>query len=186
VAQLEFPGKPTVLVMVRSGAYAAVAPGGGSAAVRELAATLDSSVGATKHLGYSRAEADELDLSRSALVLAIGRGVEDEAGVAELEGIARKLRAAFSVSGGLVDAGLGAAAGKIGMTGKTIEPKVYLALGISGAPQHVSGVRNAGTIIAVNTDPDAPIFRAAQYGAVADLFEVARALPRHFSWPPGS
>lgn len=183
VAQLDFPGKPIVLVMVRSGAYAAVAPGGGSAVVREPAVTLDASVAATEHLGYSHADADELDLSRSAFVMAIGRGVEDEPGVAELEGIARTLGAAFSVSGGLVDAGLGSSARKIGVTGKTIEPKVYLALGISGAPQHVSGVSNARTIIAVNTDPEAPIFRAAQYGAVADLFEIARALPRHFSWP---
>ena len=85
-----------------------------------------------------------------------------------------------------MEAGLGSPARKIGLTGKTIEPKVYLALGISGAPQHVSGVRKAGTIIAVNTDPEAPIFGAAHYGAVADLFEVARALPRYFSWPSDS
>jgi electron transfer flavoprotein alpha subunit len=181
VAQLDFPGKETVLVMIRSGAYDPSSAGGGSAAVREPAVTLDTAGLLTEHLGYSRA-VDELELSRAAFVLAIGRGVEDEPALAELEAIARTLGAAFSVSGGLLDAGLGSAARKVGLTGKTIEPKVYLALGISGAPQHVSGVRNAGTIIAVNTDPEAPIFRAARYGAVADLFEVARALPRHFSW----
>jgi electron transfer flavoprotein alpha subunit len=186
VAQLDFPGKATVLVTLRPGAFAAVAPGGGAAIVREPVLALDASLSATRHLGYSHAEADELDLSRSAFVLAIGRGVEDQPGVAELEGIARTLGAAFSVSGGLVEAGLGPAAHKVGVTGKTIEPKVYLALGISGAPQHVSGVREAGTIIAVNTDPEAPIFNVAHYGAVADLLEVARALPRHFSWPSES
>ncbi|HEY2651987.1 MAG TPA: electron transfer flavoprotein subunit alpha/FixB family protein [Solirubrobacteraceae bacterium] len=186
VAQLDFPGKGTALVMVRSGACDPVAPGRGSATVREPAVTLDASVPATRHLGYSHAGVDELDLSKSAFVMAIGRGVEDEPGVTELEGIARTLGAAFSVSGGLVDAGLGSAARKVGLTGQTIEPKVYLALGISGAPQHVSGVSSAGTIIAVNTDPEAPIFKAAQYGAVADLFEVARALTRHFSWPSDS
>ena len=186
VAQLDFPGKPVVLVMVRSGAYAAVAPGGGSAPAREVAVTLDPSAAAAQHLGYSELGPAELDLLHSAFVLAIGRGVEDEASVRELEGIARNLGAAFSVSGGLVDAGLGSAARKIGVTGKTIEPKVYLALGVSGAPQHVSGVSNAGTIIAVNTDPEAPIFRASHYGAVADLFEVARGLPPHFSRPSDS
>jgi electron transfer flavoprotein alpha subunit len=182
VAQVDFPGKPVALVMVRSGAYVAAAPGGGSAVARELALALDASLTAVRHLGYSQDPAGEPELSRSALVVAIGRGVEDESGVRELEAIAQTLGGAFSVSGGLVDAGLGSAARKVGVSGKTIEPKVYLALGISGAPQHVSGVRNAGTIIAVNTDPEAPIFRAAHYGAVADLFEVARALPRHFSW----
>jgi electron transfer flavoprotein alpha subunit len=186
VGMLDFPGKPIVLVMVRPGAYPAVAPGGGSAAVREPAVTLDASTPATKHLGYSQVAPGELELSRSEFVVAIGRGVEDESGVAELEGIARSLGAAFSVSGGLVDAGLASPVRKVGVSGKTVRPKVYLALGISGALQHVTGVRNAGTIIAVNTDREAPVFRAAHYGAVADLFDVARALPRHFSWPSDS
>lgn len=186
VAQLEFPGVPVSLVMLRSGAYAAVAPGGGSVAVREPTLKLDASLVATKHLGYSRGTSAEPELSRSEFVMAIGRGVEDESGVAELESVARTLGAAFSVSGGLVDGGLASPARKVGVSGKTVRPKVYLALGISGALQHLAGVRSAGTIIAVNTDPDAPIFRAANYGAVADLFDVARALPRHFSWPSES
>ena len=186
VAQLEFSGKPVVLVMVRSGAYAAVAPGGGSLAARQPTLTLDASLAGTEHLGYSQATSAEPELSRSEFVVAIGRGVEDEAGVAELEGIARTVGAAFSVSGGLVDSGLASPARKVGVSGKTVRPKVYLALGISGALQHLTGVRSAGTIIAVNTDPDAPIFKAANYGAVADLFDVARALPRHFSWPSES
>jgi electron transfer flavoprotein alpha subunit len=186
VAELEFPAKPVVLVMVRSGAYAAVVPGGGSVAAREPTLTLDASLAATEHLGYSRATSAEPELTRSEFVVAIGRGVEDESGLAELEGIARTLGAAFSVSGGVVDAGLASPARKVGVSGRTVRPKVYLALGISGALQHMTGVRSAGTIIAVNTDPDAPIFKAANYGAVADLFDVARALPRHFSWPSES
>ena len=185
VARLDFSGKSTVLVMMRAGAYDAVAPGGGSAVIRDAKVTLDVSTLPTRHLGYAQAAPGELELSNSAFVVAIGRGVEDESSVAELAGIARTLGAAFSVSGGLVDAGLASPARKIGVSGKTVRPKVYLALGISGAPQHLSGMRSAGTIIAVNTDPGAPIFSAAHYGAVADLFDVVRALPRHFSWRSG-
>jgi electron transfer flavoprotein alpha subunit len=113
-------------------------------------------------------------------LLSIGRGVEDEAGVTEFESIAAKVRATLSVSRPLVDAGLASPSRQVGQSGKTVKPKVYVALGISGAVQHLSGMRKADTIIAVNTDPEAPIFQIAHYGAVADLFDVARALPQHF------
>jgi electron transfer flavoprotein alpha subunit len=84
------------------------------------------------------------------------------------------------VSRPLVDAGWMPNSRQVGQSGKTVKPKVYLALGISGAVQHLAGMRKADTIIAVNTDPEAPIFNVAHYGAVADLFDVADALPQHF------
>jgi electron transfer flavoprotein alpha subunit len=178
LAQLEFPGKATTLVMLRPGAYEAAAPGGGSAAIEAL--TLDESVAATEHLGYIEADGGDVDITKSGFLLSIGRGVEDADGVAEFEELASKLSATLSVSRPLVDAGLVPAARQVGQSGKTVKPKVYLALGISGAVQHLAGMRKADTIIAVNTDPEAPIFQVAHYGAVADLFEVARALPQHF------
>jgi electron transfer flavoprotein alpha subunit len=174
--RLVFGGKATVLVMLRAGAYEGVAPGNGAVPVRDAGVTLMQSAAATRHLGYRKTS----EPTDSKVVMAIGRGVENASAVEELVGISRKLGATVVVSGGLVDAGLGSPARKVGQSGKTIEPRVYLALGISGTPQHLTGVRGTGTIIAVNTDPDAPIFRRAHYGAVADLFEVARALARHF------
>ena len=88
--------------------------------------------------------------------------------------------ATLSVSRPLVDAGWVSNARQVGQSGKTVKPKVYLALGISGAVQHLAGMQNADTIIAVNTDPEAPIFRIAHYGAVVDLFDVADELAEQF------
>jgi electron transfer flavoprotein alpha subunit len=178
VAELEFEGKATTLLMLRAGAYEAVAPGGGSATIEPFA--LDESVAATEHLGYVEAEQGDVDITKSGFLISIGRGVEDADGVAELEQIAEQLSATLAVSRPLVDAGLVSPARQVGQSGKTVKPKVYLALGISGAIQHLAGMRKADTIIAVNTDPEAPIFQVAHYGAVADLFDVARELPRHF------
>jgi electron transfer flavoprotein alpha subunit len=176
LATLEFDGP--ALLMVRAGAYEVMAAGGGSAAVEELA--LDESAAVVEHLGYVEAEEGDVDITASGFLLSIGRGVEDADGVAEFEAIASKLSATLAVSRPLVDAGLVSPARQVGQSGRTVKPKVYLALGISGAIQHLAGMRKADTIIAVNTDPDAPIFQVAHYGAVADLYDVARALPRHF------
>jgi electron transfer flavoprotein alpha subunit len=181
VATLAFPGKATTLVMVRAGAYEAAAPGAGAATVRDPGIALDASAARTEHLGYREAEAGDVDITKAPFLLSIGRGVEDEDGVSELERIAESLNATLSVSRPLVDSGLAASSRQVGQSGLTVKPKVYLALGISGAVQHLAGMRKADTIIAVNTDPEAPIFQVAHYGAVADLFDVARALPGHFA-----
>jgi electron transfer flavoprotein alpha subunit len=175
VARLEFDGP--ALLMLRPGAYEPAA-GTGSASVEEIA--LEESAARVEHLGYVEAELGDVDITKSGFLISIGRGVEDADGVAEFEAIAEKLSATLASSRPLVDAGLLPAARQVGQSGKTVKPKVYLALGISGAIQHLAGMREADTIIAVNTDPEAPIFQVAHYGAVADLFDVARALPQHF------
>jgi electron transfer flavoprotein alpha subunit len=178
VAQLEFPEKATTLLMLRAGAYEAATAGGGSATVEAIEP--DETPATVEHLGYVEPEVGDVDITKSGFLISIGRGVEDAEGVAEFEAIAGKLSATLAVSRPLVDAGLVSASRQVGQSGKTVKPKVYLALGISGAIQHLAGMRKADTIIAVNTDPEAPIFQVADYGAVADLFDVARALPQYF------
>ncbi len=113
-------------------------------------------------------------------LLSIGIGIEDKDNIPQFSELADKLGATLSVSRPLVDAGWMSNARQVGQSGKTVKPKVYLALGISGAVQHLAGMSKAETIIAVNTDPEAPIFSVAHYGAVADLFDVAKALEQQF------
>src|SRR5262249_2663497 len=102
----------------------------------------------------------------------------DEDNVARFEELADRVGAVLSVSRPLVDAGWVSSARQVGQSGRTVKPRVYLALGISGAIQHLAGMRSSETIIAVNTDPEAPIFGVAHYGAVTDMFELADELER--------
>jgi electron transfer flavoprotein alpha subunit len=179
VATLAFPGKQTVVLMLRPGAYEAAARGGGSAQVREVAVALDDAA-VVEHVGFREADAGDVDITKADFLLSVGRGVEEEDQLEQFAELAEEIGATLAVSRPLVDSGWAPAARQVGQSGKTVAPKVYLALGISGAVQHLTGMRNAETIIAVNTDPEAPIFGAAHYGAVVDMFELAEALPKHF------
>jgi electron transfer flavoprotein alpha subunit len=177
IQTLQFPGKPTVVVLVRPGSFAAATAGGGSATVR-AGASIDASIAQTRHVAYEEPAAGDVDITKSDFLLAIGRGtgVEDESDVAPYYELAEKIGATLVSSRPLVDAGIVPAARQVGQSGKTVTPKVYLVLGVSGAVQHLIGMRKAETIIAVNTDPGAPIFGVAQYGTHTDLKDVVDAL----------
>jgi electron transfer flavoprotein alpha subunit len=177
VAELDFPGKPRVLALLRPGAFAPAEAGVQAGAVRELAVAAGEP--SVEHAGY-REPADDggVDITKADFLLSIGRGIEDADHLPRFEALAERIGAVLSVSRPLVDAGWASNARQVGQSGKTVAPRVYLALGISGAVQHVAGMRGAGTVIAVNTDPEAPIFNVADYAAVADLFEVADELER--------
>lgn len=174
-AQLEFPGKECTLLTVRPGLFPAAAPGDGSVPIRAVDVDLDGAARA-EHVEFVEVSAGDVDITKAEFLLSIGRGVEDKDNIPRFEQLAERLGATLSVSRPLVDAGWMPSARQVGQSGKTVKPRVYLALGISGAVQHLAGMRNADTIIAVNTDPEAPIFSVAHYGAVADLFEVADEL----------
>ena len=175
VAELEFPGKACSIVTVRAGIFPAAEAGSGSAPVRALDVALDGAAG-SEHVEYREAAGGDVDITKADFLLSIGRGVEDKDNIPRFQELADKLGATLSSSRPLVDAGWMPSARQVGQSGKTVKPRVYLAFGISGAVQHLAGMRGADTIIAVNTDPEAPIFGVAHYGAVADLFEVADEL----------
>jgi electron transfer flavoprotein alpha subunit len=174
--ELDFPGKETVLLMLRAGAFE-LAEGSGAAPTRAVEVAAEAR---SEQLGYREVEAGDVDITKADFLLSVGRGIEDKDALPQFEELAEKMGATLSVSRPLVDAGWVPNARQVGQSGKTVKPKVYLALGISGAVQHLAGMQNADTIIAVNTDPEAPIFRVAHYGAVADLFDVADELAEQF------
>ncbi len=177
--ELDFPGKRTVLVQLRPGVFAA-AGGAGDARIERLELELDGCARSERlELRDPPAGADQL--AKADFVLAIGRGVGAEKHVMELSQTAARIGAALAVSGPLVEAGWAPRELKVGQSGKTLAPRVYLALGISGAAQHLAGMSGARMIIAVNSDADARIFDVSHYGAVADLFVLAAALERELA-----
>jgi electron transfer flavoprotein alpha subunit len=172
--ELEFPGKDCVLLLLRAATWAP-AEGTGSA----QASSLDVSVASrARHVSFEEAPLADVDITTADLLLSIGRGVGEKDNIAQFEELAERMGATLSVSRPLVDSGWMPASRQVGQSGKTVKPKVYVAFGISGAVQHLAGMKTSGTIIAVNTDPEAAIFNVAHYGAACDLFDVAEELEK--------
>jgi electron transfer flavoprotein alpha subunit len=173
-AELDFPGCERVLLMLRPTVWAPAEVGGG-ASVSSL--DVAASAPRARHVRLVEPEAaGDVDIAQADFLLSIGRGIGEREAIPDFEELAERLGATLSVSRPLVDAGWMPSSRQVGQSGKTVKPKVYLAFGISGAVQHLAGMKASGTIIAVNTDPEAAIFSVAHYGAVADLHEVAEAL----------
>jgi electron transfer flavoprotein alpha subunit len=175
--EVEFPGKEQVLLLLRPTIWPP-AEGAGSPPVTDFPVAISES--RARHLDFVEPPAAEVDIATSEFLLSIGRGVGDKEAIPDFERLAEKMGAVLSVSRPLVDAGWMPNERQVGQSGKTVKPKVYLAFGISGAVQHLAGMKSSGTIIAVNTDPEAAIFGVAHYGAVADLFDVAEELEKLF------
>jgi electron transfer flavoprotein alpha subunit len=127
-------------------------------------------------LRYVEAPAGEVDICQAQKIVAVGRGIREKENIQLAEELARCLGAVLACSRPVVDAGWLPKERQVGSSGKTVRPKLYIALGISGDFQHLMGMKNAETIIAVNKDPNAPIFTVADFGVVDDLFKVVPAL----------
>lgn len=129
-----------------------------------------------KFIEYFEPPAGEVDITAADILVAVGRGIKDTENMPIVEKLAEALGGALACSRPIVDKGWLPTDRQVGTSGKTVKPKLYMAVGISGAFQHVSGMKNSDLVIAINRDPKAPIFRAADYGVVEDLFKVVPAL----------
>jgi len=160
-----------VMVSVRSGSYD-VAEKPGDSAVEEIAFDFDETGLRNVLKEVISSAGDKVDLSEAEVVVAAGRGIKDEEGRKLIDDLADSLDAAVGASRAVTESGLFPATLQIGQTGKVVSPQLYFAVGISGAIQHVAGMANSKVIVAINKDPDAPIFQYATYGIVGDLFKI--------------
>jgi electron transfer flavoprotein alpha subunit len=150
----------------------------GSGEVKNFTPALDSTAIRTVPGKPFREAAQTVDLSSAPLIVSVGRGIGEQENLKLVEDLAAALGAELAASRPICDAGWLPMERQVGSSGQTVAPKLYLAVGISGAIQHLVGMKAAGTVIAINKDPDAPIFEVADVGVVGDLFEIVPALTK--------
>jgi electron transfer flavoprotein alpha subunit len=179
VADVTFQGAPPWFASFQAGAFRAdlvKAHPSGKAPVNRVTVELKPGQIRTKPLELFREAKSAVDLTQAPLIVAIGRGIKAPENIPQAEALAKALGAEIAASRPICDEGWLPMERQIGSSGQTVAPKLYLALGISGAIQHVVGMKGARTIVAVNKDQNAPIFEIADYGVVGDIFEIMPAL----------
>ena len=171
-------GEGPHFITFQIGAFRAeqAAKGAASVSVRALPVTVDASAIRQKPEPPFQEAKQAVDLSQAERIVSVGRGIKEQANIPIAQKLADALHAELAASRPICDAGWLPMERQVGSSGQTVAPKLYLALGISGAIQHLVGMKGAQTIVAINKDPDAPIFEVADFGIVGDLFEIVPAL----------
>jgi electron transfer flavoprotein alpha subunit len=175
VADVAFAGDAPWLATLQIGTYRADQAESGSAGVETIEAGPPGTLRITPHEVFQEAK-QAVDLSQAEIIVAIGRGIKEQKNVALAEELAKALGGEVAASRPICDNGWLPLERQIGSSGQTVAPKLYIALGISGAIQHIVGMKGARTIVAINKDKEAPIFEIADYGVVGNLFDVVPVL----------
>ncbi len=175
-ALVSFKGTERIVATLRAGSFPVSPSGAAAGTVEKVASPLGDEPLRKRFVGFVEAEKGDVDIAAADIIVSLGRGIGDEPDMEMFESLADAMGGVLACSRPIVDKSLLPKYHQVGTSGVEVKPKVYLALGISGAFQHVGGIKGSPLIVAVNKDARAPIFRVAQYGIVADLNQVVPAL----------